>query len=147
MKNDRSLNFTILAVKAAFVLCVIAVVVMPYAAEVYKSLQMSEDDVTVPLLITFYLCAAAGFVILFLLDRLLANIKKGEIFTEANVKALRILSYCCFFISAVTLVFAHFRFLSFIVTFAAAFFALILRVLKNCFEEAVRIKEENDFTI
>ena len=147
MKNDRSITFTSLAVKAAYVLCVIALFVMPYAVKLYNSLQIADNDVTVPLLITFYLCAAAGFVILILLDRLLNNIKKGEVFTGANVKYLRILSYCCFFISVVTLIFAYFRFLSFIVTFSAAFFALILRVLKNCFEEAVRIKEENDYTI
>ena len=30
---------------------------------------------------------------------------------------------------------------------ACAFMGLILRVVKNVFEQAVRIREENDFTI
>ncbi|MBQ8978136.1 MAG: DUF2975 domain-containing protein, partial [Oscillospiraceae bacterium] len=103
--------------------------------------------VTVPLLITFYICAAVGIFILIMLDRLVNNIMKGEVFTEDNVRYLRILSYSCFVIAFVTLVFAHFRFLAFIVTFAAFFFGLILRVIKNCFTEAVRLREENDYTI
>ena len=35
----------------------------------------------------------------------------------------------------------------FVVVIAAAFFGLILRVIKNVFEQAIVIKEENDFTI
>lgn len=147
MKKNFSLSFTSLAIKAAFVLCTVSLFVMPYAAGIYRDVSISARDVTVPLLITFYTCAAAGYVILFILDRLVNNIIKGEVFTNDNVKYLRIMSYCCFFISAVALAFAYFRFLSCIVTFSSLFFALILRVLKNCFEEAVRIKEENDWTI
>ena len=147
MKNNVSLTFTCLAVKAAFILCVVSLFVMPFAAKIYRNVSLSPRDVTVPLLITFYTCAAAGFAILIVLDKLLFNIRNGEVFTHNNVRALRILSYCCFFISVVTLIFSYFRFLSCIITFAAAFIALILRVLKNCFEEAVRLKEENDYTI
>lgn len=147
MKKDRSLTFTRAAVKAAFVLSTAALFIMPFAAKIYRNISLSANDVTVPLLITFYVCAAAGFGILILLDRLLNNISKGDVFTKDNVRYLRLLSYCCIFISFVTLIFTYFRFLSFIVTFSAAFFALILRVLKNCFEEAVKIKEENDYTI
>ena len=106
-----------------------------------------NDDVTVPLLITFYSCAAVGFVILFVLDRLVENIRKGEVFVSKNIKLLRILSYCCFVIAVITLIFARLRIIVFVITFAAAFIGLILRVIKNCFEEAVKLREENDFTI
>lgn len=147
MKNDRSIWFTSLAIKAALVLCVISLFVMPYAARIYRDLSIQDGDVTVPLLITFYSCAAVGIYILITLDRLVYNIKKGEVFIEGNVKLLRSLSYSCFIIAFITLIFAHFRFLSFIVTFSACFFGLILRVIKNCFTEAVALREENDQTI
>jgi hypothetical protein len=39
------------------------------------------------------------------------------------------------------------RFLAVLPAFAAIMFGLIMRVLKNVFEEAVEIKSENDFTI
>ena len=147
MKNDRSVRFTSLSIKAALVLSVISLFIMPYAARIYRDLSIQGDDVTVPLLVTFYICAAVGIFILITLDRLVNNIMKGEVFTEDNVRYLRILSYSCFVIAFVTLIFAHFRFLSFIVAFAAFFFGLILRVIKNCFTEAIRLREENDFTI
>ena len=146
-KNNRSIKLTGILIKTAIVLCFAALFIMPYAAEVYKQVSLMHDDVTVPLLITFYSCAAVGFVILFLLDRLVANISKGEVFVNDNIKLLRILSYCCFIISVITLIFARFRIIVFVITFAAAFFGLILRVIKNCFEEAVRLREENDYTI
>lgn len=146
-KNNRSIRLTGILIKIAIVLCLAALFIMPYAAQVYKQVSLQNDDVTIPLLITFYSCAAVGFVILFILDKLVANINKGEVFVNDNIKLLRILSYCCFIISVITLIFARFRILAFIITFAAAFIGLILRVIKNCFEEAVRLREENDFTI
>lgn len=145
--NDRSVRFTSLLIKAAIVLCFISLFIMPYAAEAYKLVSFMEDDVTVPLLVTFYSCAAIGFGILFILDRLVNNIRKGDVFVEQNVKYLRILSYCCFAISLITLFFARLRILVFVITFAAAFFGLILRVIKNCFTQAIALREENDYTI
>lgn len=147
MKNSRSLRITALLIRTAMVLCVIALFMMPYAAEIYERESYRQGVVTVPLLITFYSCAVFGFVILFTLDRLVKNIAEEKVFTAVNVRLLRILSYCCFIISFITLLFARLRLLSFIVAFAAAFFGLILRVLKNCFEQALRLKEENDYTI
>lgn len=148
MKNNiRSLKITSVLIKAAIVLCTISLFIMPYAAQQYKFISIQHDDVTVPLLITFYSCAAVGFVILFVLNRLISNITEKKVFTEENVMLLKILSYCCFIISIITLFFARLRILAFIVTFAAAFFGLILRVIKNCFTEAIKLREENDYTI
>ena len=146
-KNNRSIRLTGILIKTAMVLCFGALFVMPYAAQIYKQVSLMNDDVTVPLLITFYSCAAVGFVILFVLDRLVSNISKGQVFVSGNIKLLRILSYCCFVIALITLIFARLRIIVFVITFAAAFIGLILRVIKNCFEEAVRLREENDFTI
>lgn len=145
--DERSVVVTAVLIKTAMVLCVIALFIMPYAADRYDEISIYSDSVKVPLMVTFYICAAVGFVILFVLDKLVSNIRKKQVFTDENVKYLRILSYCCFIITIVTLIFARLRIMAFIVTFAAAFFGLILRVIKNCFAEAIRLREENDFTI
>lgn len=148
MKSENiSIRFTALLIKIAIALCIISLFLMPYAASVYETVSIQNDNVTVPLLVTFYLCAAIGFVILFVLDRLVSNISKGKVFVEDNVKYLRIISYCCFAIALITLFFARLRILVFVITFAAAFIGLILRVIKNCFTEAIKLREENDFTI
>lgn len=146
-KEKRSIAITSVLIKIAIVLCTAALLLMPYAAKMYEQISFQRDNVTVPLLITFYVCAAFGFVILFVLNKLIKNIGSEKVFIDENVKLLKILSYCCFAIAVVTLIFARFRILVFVITFAAAFIGLILRVIKNCFTEAIRLREENDFTI
>jgi divalent metal cation (Fe/Co/Zn/Cd) transporter len=146
-KEKRSIAITSALIKVAIVLCAAALFLMPYAAKMYEQISFQQDNVTVPLLITFYVCAAFGFVILFVLNKLIKNIGSEKVFIDENVKLLKILSYCCFAIAVVTLIFARFRILVFVITFAAAFIGLILRVIKNCFTEAIRLREENDFTI
>lgn len=146
-KEKRSIRITSVLIKTAMVLCIAALFLMPYAAKMYEIVSFQQDNVTVPLLVTFYICAVFGFVILFVLDRLIRNIGNDKVFTDENVKLIRILSYCCFAIAVVTLIFARLRILVFVITFAAAFIGLILRVIKNCFSEAIRLREENDFTI
>ena len=146
-KEKRSIRITSVLIKIAMVLCTAALFLMPYAAKMYEIVSFQQDNVTVPLLVTFYICAVFGFVILFVLDRLIRNIGNDKVFTDENVKLIRILSYCCFAIAVVTLIFARLRILVFVITFAAAFIGLILRVIKNCFSEAIRLREENDFTI
>lgn len=146
-KEKRSIAITSVLIKVAIVLCAAALFLMPYAAKMYEQISFQRDNVTVPLLITFYVCATFGFVILFVLNKLIKNIGSEKVFIDENVKLLKILSYCCFAIAVVTLIFARFRILVFVITFAAAFIGLILRVIKNCFTEAIRLREENDFTI
>ena len=146
-KEKRSIAITSVLIKIAIVLCTAALFLMPYAAKMYEQISFQRDNVTVPLLITFYVCAAFGFVILFVLNKLIKNVGSEKVFIDENVKLLKILSYCCFAIAVVTLIFARFRILVFVITFAAAFIGLILRVIKNCFTEAIRLREENDFTI
>lgn len=146
-KEKRSIAITSALIKVAIVLCAAALFLMPYAAKMYEQISFQRDNVTVPLLITFYVCAAFGFVILFVLNKLIKNIGSEKVFIDENVKLLKILSYCCFAIAVVTLIFARFRILVFVITFAAAFIGLTLRVIKNCFTEAIRLREENDFTI
>ena len=146
-KEKRSIAITSVLIKIAIVLCAAALFLMPYAAKMYEQISFQRDNVTVPLLITFYVCAAFGFVILFVLNKLIKNIGSEKVFIDENVKLLKILSYCCFAIAVVTLIFARFRILVFVITFAAAFIGLILRVIKNCFTEAIRLRDENDFTI
>ncbi len=95
----------------------------------------------------FYLCAIFAFTALFYLNRLLKNIAADRIFIEENVKILRILSWCCYLVGIVMAIYSFEAYPFVIIAAAAAFFGLIIRVLKNVFAKAVEIKEENDATI
>ncbi|MDR2132007.1 MAG: DUF2975 domain-containing protein [Clostridiales Family XIII bacterium] len=110
--------------------------------------QSGGDENLIAILILYYVCCVPALAALFLLDRLLANIKKGLVFTEENVRALRAISWCCF-AEAFILAVAALRLAPtlFAVAVVMAFFGLILRVVKNVIDAAVALKFENDFTI
>jgi hypothetical protein len=102
--------------------------------------------------LTFYICAYATFafamIALFSLDRLLRNIRNEIVFTQANVKYLRIISWCCFAIAIIMLCsWPQIHYVLIFVAAAAAFFGIMIRVVKNVIETACEIKDENDFTI
>lgn len=93
------------------------------------------------------LSAGLGLTALLSLARLLHNLNRNRIFVAQNVTCLRLISWCCFGVALVFLVLAWFRSLGLLVAFAAAFFGLILRVLKNVFARAVALQDEADYTI
>ena len=61
--------------------------------------------------------------------------------------SLRRCSWCCMVVAAICLVFTAALFYFLLVAAAAAFMGLILRVIKNVFQQAMELKEENDYTI
>ncbi len=123
--------------------------------------------------IPFYFSVPFGYAALVCLDKLLINIKKSIVFHEKNVKLLRTFSWLCLAVSVITLIFAvvtaflgyyyqlnsaenvvYFSFFNymhaairFTVSVAEFFVGLVVRVVKNIFEKAIEIKEENELTI
>ena len=102
--------------------------------------------------LAIYICAYACFVpamiALITLDLLLRNIRKDQVFLRENVKRLRVISWCCFAIAIIML--CGWPFISYVFIFvaaAAAFFGLLMRVVKNVIDTACEIKDENDYTI
>ena len=80
-------------------------------------------------------------------DDLTFSIKRGEIFTADNVRRLRIVSWCCVGAALLCLVSALYYPSFLLVTAAAGFMCLIVRVVKNVFQQAISMKSELDLTI
>ena len=101
----------------------------------------------------FYLVAScyssAVFVIitLFNLNTLLRNISKSEVFISENISAIRVCSWSCIAVSIICIASGLYYFLFYPIGVIAAFTGLILRIVKNVFERAIALKEENDYTI
>ena len=142
-KQNYSVMITSILVKAVFVLIIVCCIFAPFIVRIYDNriFALFGMSVYLPTIITLYLAAVIA------LDRLLSNIRQGKVFTSGNVKILRLISYCCFAVSVIFIYFSILRPFAWFVVIAAAFFGLILRVIKNVFEQAIVIKEENDFTI
>ena len=80
-------------------------------------------------------------------EGILRRIEAGAVFVPANVTALRRISWCCAGAAVVCLVAAYIYLPFAFLGVAAAFMALIVRVLKNAFAQAVHMKDELDYTI
>lgn len=97
--------------------------------------------------ICFYSCAAFAAAILISLLKMLYNIKKEQVFIMQNVNCLKIVSWSCFTIAAITFVGGFFYMPIAAIAAAAIFVGILLRVLKNVMQSAVELREENDLTI
>ena len=150
--QDKSLNLSILLVRVLFVLIIVLACCVPIMVNWYDIVSpegtgLIRGSIVWPLSICLYLSAICGEVCLFHLHKLLKNIKDGIVFKPENCTHLRYISWCCLLVALPFGIFGFWRFLSFFVAFAAGFFGLVLRVLKNVFVRAVEIQEENDYTI
>lgn len=145
--KPRSILLSFILVRVLFLLAVASIFTLPWLVDVYINFSRKNTVISTPLLVTLYSCLVPAFGVLICLDRILLNIRKGLVFVAQNVQYLRILSWCCFAVSLICLLSGYYYVLFLLIGFAAAFFGLILRVLKNVFEQAVELKEESDFTV
>lgn len=160
MKNkNRSLVLSHILVKAFYaVLALVAVacVCVLVAGKDFLAL-LTFHAVSLLVVVPF------GLGALICLDKLLNNLKNKIVFDNVNVIILRNLSWIFFGVSLVTLLEIVVLFLigGTIDLFSAIFLyplypimcigeffiGLIVRVVKNSFESAIKLKEENDLTI
>ncbi len=148
-RKNFSVTLSLVLVRIVFALIIVSCFIGPYIVKIYDQgiIKLTGQSVFVPLIVTLYCSAVPATLLVIALDRLISNIKRGDVFTAKNVTMLRVISYCCFAASVIFIYFSFIRPFAWLIVAAAAFFGLILRVIKNVFEQAIEIKEENDFTI
>lgn len=146
IEKDFSLKLTLILTKIGFVaVCLlfpfVDFIIRGYDTYRYDTVDRSTDV----LVIAAY--SVMPMALIMALHKLLKNVLKNEVFTESSVKQLRLISYLCFAVGAVFFALGFSRTFSFMISAAAIFFGLIMRVLKNVFSAAVRLEEENDLTV
>lgn len=120
---------------------------LPWLLRWYIGYSAKSQLILTPVMVSLWACALPAFVALICLGKMLKNIAHDRVFVRENVRALRLISWCCFAVSLVFLSFFFYYILGLILAILAAFAGLVLRVVKNVFEQAVAIKEENDLTV
>ncbi len=147
--KDKSVMLTSVLVKVVYVLVAVCCVIAPFLVKRYDSLVVAsgQESVYWPVLISLYCAVPFAVAALICLDVLLRNIRREQPFVAQNVTMLRIISYCCFSEVLVFVYLAVLKPFTVVVLVACGFMGLILRVVKNVFEQAIEIREENDFTI
>ena len=133
----------------AFFLALVAVAALaPRLVNWFIGYSHAELEGTQPyFLVSIYSgCLPAAFILAHLY-RLLYNIGSDRVFIRRNVSALRLISWGCFAGALICIVSTMYYYPWLIVSVAAAFTGLIVRVVKNVFAQAVILQEEADYTI
>lgn len=146
--SDRSVLLSEILVGIFTIAYLIVVVACPTVVREYLSI--SADRISVNeqfLMYSIYICAVPIGIILWKLAQLLRNISKSEVFTTKNINSLRMISWMCFAVTIISIISSFYYLLWLIIGGCMAFVGMLLRVVKNVFERAKEIKEENDYTI
>lgn len=97
--------------------------------------------------ISFFTGGPLCFFLLISLFRLLRNMERGEVFCQTNIRYMRRISWACFAGGVIALASGLYWVPWLAVAAAAGFVGLVVRVFKNVLAQAVKLKEENDYTI
>ena len=147
MKKDRSALVSLVTVGALSAVLLLLAVFGPMLTSAFIERFDRPESVYLPIVVTFYAILPFAAGVLLCLWKLLGNILADAVFIEQNVRLLRSISFLLFFATAVFAVAGYFYMPFYLLAVCAAFMALIVRVVKNCFAAAVVLKEENDMTI
>lgn len=147
-KNKSITLSQICIIVFAVILAAIDILYLPFAFtyEYFEEIYLSS---AVALSASLYVLSALAWVLLFSLWNLLKNMKKEAVFVTDNVRLLRRISWCCAGAAIVSIITGFFGLpLVFtVIAIPAAFMMLIVRIIKNVFEQAVDMKSELDLTI
>lgn len=147
LTKDMSIRLSIICVCVFSVLLLTADVFAFRWIGWYVRWRFMRADTVAKMTVTFYLASVFGWICLWALWKLLRNIKAELVFTEENVRQLRIISWCCGFAAAIFIISGSYYPPFILLAVAAAFMMLIVRVIKNVFQQAIEMKSELDLTI
>ena len=99
------------------------------------------------MMLSIYSGSILAWLCLWQLWRLLGSIRQGRVFDAENVRRMRIISWCCAGAAAISLLSALYYLPFGFVAVAAGFMALIVRIVKNAFQQAIAMKDELDLTV
>lgn len=131
-----------------FALCLLALDIGAYQIATWFTVNRFQHfQLGLLLMVSIYSGSIFAWICLYRLWRLIGNIKRGEVFIEANVRHMRAISWCCVWAAAICLVSTAYYLPFGFVAAAAGFMALIVRIVKNAFQQAIAMKDELDLTI
>ncbi|MCL2783802.1 MAG: DUF2975 domain-containing protein [Propionibacteriaceae bacterium] len=143
-----------LSIVVTWVGLALAVACLPMLVPILKSIRVAgtvfDSSFVAHAVGPLYACLAIGIAALIILLRLLGDIRRGDVFTAANVRRLRLISYCGFAIMVACAVggaIAVPRPIFILLGLIAGFLGLLMRVIKNVIDAARLLKEDADFTI
>ena len=145
--SDRSLQLSLWCTRLAMALVILCGAMSGRIVSWYIGVSGKTPELHFPIMVTMLTCCIPAMGALIWLHKLLSNIGGERVLIRENVMLLRRISWCCFLAAAITLVSSRFYLVFLLISVAAAFMGLILRVVKNVIQQAVILKDENELTI
>ncbi|MBO4913712.1 MAG: DUF2975 domain-containing protein [Oscillospiraceae bacterium] len=133
---------------AVFALCLLALDIGAYRlASWFVQLRLHDWRLGALLMVSIYSGSVLAWLCLYRLWKLLGNVRRGELFVPENVRCMRVVSWCCALAAGICALSALYYPPFLFVAVAAGFMALIVRIVKNAFEQAIAMKDELDLTV
>ena len=145
--KDRSITLSLICVYVFAAVLLAADIFCYWLTGWFSRLRGMHWQQAVGMMVTVYVCSVFAWITLYQLRNILTKLRRGEVFVPGNVRAMRIVSWCCAGVAAACLV-SMLWYVPFVfVAMAAGFMCLIVRIVKNAFQQAVAMKDELDLTI
>ena len=118
-----------------------------WLAKWFVTLRGMPEETHKYLLCSLYACSPAAWAALWGLWRLLCNLKDNRVFDDENVRIMRIISDACVAASVISLVSSSYYLAFLVLALASAFMALIVRIVRSAFRQAIEMRRDLDLTI
>ena len=146
-KKPSAARVALFANRLNLTLVLLFIPALSFLMEWYCTVQPLARRAYWAVIIAFYCCAVFVLLALWTLDKVLRNIRSGEVFVSENVRWVRRVQHCCGFVSLICIPAACFYMPLWFMVVIMAFLFLLIWVLTQALEAAVAIREENDLTI
>lgn len=147
--KDRLTIFTKGMLDFLFFAGIITTVLVPVIIKVYGQYNRYFGENIVQLSLIFILAGTFAVLIIYELRKMFKTVLEDNCFVEENVKSLRKMGTCSFFIAAITSlrIFLYLTPAVVVVILVFIIAGLFSKVLSQVFAKAVQYKLENDLTI
>lgn len=149
LKNQlHSIILTKYSINIAIILIIAVFILMPFSQKILDPILPIEiKDTFQYMYFTIYIGGLLGLGLMFFLLKLIKNLQANIIFDWQNIHYLNVIAWMCFLGAIVGLLSAIYLIYWLPVGLMASFIFLIIRVIKSILIGAIRLKEENDYTI
>lgn len=145
--KSKSVLFALITSVILLIISIAVLFCIPSVLHWYFGFRRFSHRPFVQMTVICYICDIVAAITLAFLIRLLTRIRAGHLFDTVNCNILHIFSICVLIVCIVAAYGCYYYFPFAILSAAAFFLFLILRVLKTVYTSAVEIKDENDMTI
>ena len=149
MKTNRLVTCTLWVNRLVMAVVALLIFTLPWLLKWYAGLlgYYPPDSALWGIWLAYVGSAAAIFIALWNMEKLMKNILAGKVFIRENVTRVRRVQLCCGLVAAICLASTVFALPMLLFAAIMGFLCLAISVLANVLDAAVTLQEENDLTI